>query len=169
MRQLYLRRHAKSSWDDPDLSDRERPLAPRGERAADAMAEHLEAEGIRPELVLCSPARRTRQTLERVQPSLGDPRVVFGDDLYGASGGELLDRLRDVDDRTATVMLIGHNPAIQELALSLAAAGADLESVRRKFPTGALATLTVPGRWRELAEGTAELAAFTRPKQLGRA
>ena len=163
MKRLFLLRHAKSSWDDADLADRDRPLAPRGRRAAGVMARHLRDEEISPSLVLCSPARRTRETLEAVDPS-GEVRIE--DELYGASEAELLERLRRVPEAIESVMLIGHNPAIQELALGLASRGERLEDVERKFPTGALATLTAPGAWGELAPGSAELAAFVKPKEL---
>jgi phosphohistidine phosphatase len=163
MKRLFLLRHAKSSWDDAGLADRDRPLAPRGRRATKAMAQHLRDEKISPSLVLCSPARRTRETLEGVDPG-GEAKIE--DDLYGASENELLERLREVPDATESVMLIGHNPAIQELALSLAGAGGRRADMERKFPTAALATLTVPDHWRELGPGSAELVAFVTPKEL---
>jgi phosphohistidine phosphatase len=162
-RVLHIARHAKSSWEDQDLPDHDRPLAPRGRKAAKRMAKHLRDEGISPSLVLCSSARRTRETLERVEPG-GDVRVER--ELYGASASELLDRLRRVPDEIQSVMLIGHNPAVQELALKLAADGDRLADVERKFPTCALATLSVRGRWGELEAGAAELVAFVRPKDL---
>jgi phosphohistidine phosphatase len=163
VKRLFLLRHAKSSWDEEGLADRDRPLAGRGRRAAKAMARHLKDEKIAPELVLCSPARRTRETLERIGPS-GEVRIE--DDLYGASATGLLGRLQEVPDEVESVMLIGHNPAIEELALGLAAGGARLEDMERKFPTGALATLTVPDSWRELGPDSAELVAFVAPKEL---
>jgi phosphohistidine phosphatase len=163
MKRLFLLRHAKSSWKDEGLADRDRPLAGRGRRAAKVMARHLQEEKISPALVLCSPARRTRETLEGVSPS-GEVRIE--DELYGASGTELLERLRDVPDEVESVMLIGHNPAIEELALGLASGGARLEDMERKFPTAALATLTAPDSWKELAPGSAELVAFVTPKEL---
>jgi phosphohistidine phosphatase len=164
VKRLFLLRHAKSSWKDEGLTDRDRPLAPRGRRAAKVMARHLQEERISPALVLCSPARRTRETLEAVSPR-GEVRIE--DELYGASGTELLERLRDVPDEIESVMLIGHNPAIEELALGLAASGARLEDMERKFPTAALATLILPDSWREVAPGSAELIAFVTPKELG--
>jgi phosphohistidine phosphatase len=169
VRTLYLLRHAKSSWDDPGLADHDRPLAPRGQRAATTMAEHLRDEGIAPELVLCSSSRRTRQTLERIASALGDEaEVEFERELYAASAQELLDRLRDVDDDVESVMVIGHNPGIEQLALSLAGEGAKLADMRRKFPTAALATLDVESGWSELQPGGATLADFVKPKQLAR-
>jgi phosphohistidine phosphatase len=151
-RRLYLLRHAKSSWDDPGLADHDRPLAPRGRRAAKAMAKHLRDERIEPALVLCSSAVRARETLERVDPA-GEVRIE--PELYAANADELLDRLRRVSSDVESVMLIGHNPAMQELA-----------RIEHKFPTGALATLTFDGDWSDLRPGAAELAAFVRPKQL---
>jgi phosphohistidine phosphatase len=167
VRTLSLLRHAKSSWDDPSLSDAARPLAPRGRRDAARIADHLVTTGFEPELVLCSPAVRTRETLELVRDALGDPTVVFDDGLYGASSGGLLARLRLVEDAVASVLLIGHNPGLHDLALDLASSGNERERLETKFPTGALATLTFPETWRGLAAGDADLAAFVIPKQLG--
>ena len=105
---LYLLRHAKSSWDDPGLADEERPLAPRGERAARRMAQHIREAGIRPALVLCSPARRTRQTLEAVAGSFGKHvEVLVEDGLYGAGAWELTARLRRVPTELPSVMVVG--------------------------------------------------------------
>jgi phosphohistidine phosphatase len=163
LKRLFLLRHAKSSWEDEDVPDHDRPLAPRGRKAAKRMAKHLRDEGISPSLVLCSSARRTRETLERLEPD-GDVRVER--ELYGASASELLERLRLVPDKTQSVMLIGHNPAVQELALELAADGDGLVDVERKFPTCALATLSLRGTWGELEAGAAELVAFVSPKDL---
>jgi phosphohistidine phosphatase len=162
VKRLFLLRHAKSSWDEAGLADRDRPLAPRGRKATKVMARHLRDEKISPSLVLCSSARRTRETLEGVDPG-GEVRVE--DELYGASEAELLERLQGVPDTVESVMLIGHNPAIHELALSLAGGGERLADVERKFPTAALATLSVP-EWRDLRPGSAELLAFVTPKEL---
>jgi phosphohistidine phosphatase len=169
MKRLYLLRHAKSSWDDPTLADHDRPLAPRGRRAAKVMAEHLGRKGISPELVLCSPSRRTRQTLKRLAPALGkNADVQIEPELYAAPAADLLEVLHEVPDEVESVMLIGHNPGIQDLALSLASAGPEIPRLRSKFPTSALATLELNGTWRELAPGSAELVSFVKPKQLSR-
>jgi phosphohistidine phosphatase len=169
MKRLYLLRHAKSSWDDPALADTNRPLAPRGRRAAKLMASHLRRKGISPELVLCSPSRRTRQTLKRIAPGLGkNADVRIEPALYAASAATLLDQLHEVPDEVDSVMLIGHNPGIQDLALSLAGAGSESLRVRSKFPTAALATLEHNATWRELVPGGAELVSFAKPKELRR-
>src|SRR5437588_5063680 len=143
-KQLFVLRHAKSSWDDPGLDDRERPLAPRGRRAVKRLAEHVRAHDIHPAQVLCSSARRTRETFEGVDPG---GELVVEPELYSASGDDLLERLRQVPEGTASVMLIGHNPALQVLLLKLtgangqaqpAAGGGSLSpklaEVQRKFP-----------------------------------
>jgi phosphohistidine phosphatase len=160
-------RHAKSSWDEPGLADHDRPLAPRGHRATELMAAHLRREGIAPELVLCSSARRARETLDGVAPALGDDiQVQIEAELYHASERDLVDRLHAVPEVVESVMLIGHNPTIHALTLSLAGDGEDLASVARKYPTGALAILTFSGNWRELEPGAAKLAGFVKPKDL---
>jgi phosphohistidine phosphatase len=163
-KRLFLLRHAKSSWQDPELDDHDRPLAPRGRRAAKLMAEHLRGTGIRPSFVLCSSALRARETLDELAVE-GEVRIER--ELYAASEGELLERLQRVPDTVESTMLIGHNPAIQSLAMSLAGGGTELARVQRKFPTGALAALTFAGDWSGLRPASAELAAFVRPKQLG--
>ena len=169
MKRLYLLRHAKSSWDDPTLADHDRPLAPRGRRAAKVMAEHLGRKGIAPELVLCSPSRRTRQTLKRLAPALGKrANVQINPALYAAPEADLLEVLHEVPDEVESVMVIGHNPGIQDLALNLARPGSESARVRSKFPTAALATLELNGTWRELAPGSAELVSLVKPKELSR-
>jgi phosphohistidine phosphatase len=167
VKQLFILRHAKSSWDHPGLEDHERPLAPRGQRACTVMAEHFRTNAIKPELVLCSSSRRTRETLEGVAPA-GDH--VIEPELYSASAEHVLDRLRQLPDDLSSVMVIGHNPAVQMLVLRLARRDGDGVAVRsaveRKFPTGALATLTFECGWAELAAGGAHLAEFLTPKGL---
>lgn len=163
---LYLLRHAKSSWADATLADTERPLAKRGRRDAKLIAKHLRGLGSDLELVLCSSAVRTRETLELVQPAVGTATVMVEERLYAASSNELLARVRLVPDSVASVMLIGHNPGLHELARALAGAGDELERLEAKFPTAALATLTHGKTWGRLEPGEATLAAYVVPKQL---
>ena len=168
MRTLYLLRHAKSSWAEPALPDRNRPLAPRGRRDANRIAKHLVRLEIQPELVLCSSAVRTRETLERLRIARGGGSTVrLEDELYGASAEQLLERIRLVPEAIASVMLIGHNPGLRDLALFLAQDGIDRERLEEKFPTAALATLTIPRRaWSQVEPGAALLTAYVVPKQL---
>jgi phosphohistidine phosphatase len=164
---LYLLRHGKSSWEDPNLADHDRPLASRGRRASRVIADHLGRQRVSPTLVLCSASVRTRETLEQVGAVLGDAiEVRIEEGLYTASASDLLDRLKEVDARVGSVMLIGHEPATRALALMLAGSGVDLERLREKFPTAALASLAFRGSWGELTPGAAELVAFVRPREL---
>jgi phosphohistidine phosphatase len=166
-RRIHLLRHAKSSWDQPALADHDRPLAPRGLRASKTMAGHLHDQGIQPELILCSSATRARQTLKPIVAALGDVEVRVEEQLYGASAADLLERLRLLPDHLESAMLIGHNPAMQELALGLAGGGEGRDSLALKYPTGALATLAFEGAgWSDLAAGRAELVAYVRPRDL---
>ena len=164
MKRVYLLRHAKSSWKHPELADHDRPLAGRGKRAATAIAEHLRAHEVDPELVLCSSARRARETLERIESALTGAGVRVEGELYGASGRELLARLRCLPDDVGSVLVIGHNPGMQELALELAAPAPELAG---KFPTAALAALAFHGAtWGELGPEATELVELTRPRDL---
>ena len=166
MSRLYLLRHAKSSWDDPGSNDRDRPLSPRGRRAAERIAEHLRAEGVRLDLVLCSPAVRARQTLARVRRALGDPKVSFDQTLYAADADRLLARLRAVPAGVEALMVVGHNPGLQDLALELATKGSEVRKLREKLPTGGLATFSFEGAWHELGPRRAKLVRFVVPREL---
>lgn len=169
VRWLYLLRHAKSSWDDPEADDIDRPLAPRGRRDAETMATYLHQHGIVPALVLCSPAQRTRETLKPLERWLAESRIVFDDGLYAASADLLLRTVQNIDDEVPSALLIAHEPGIRQLALLLAGGGDPdaLTRVDEKFPTGALAALAVSSEhWATLASGDAELRWFVRPKDL---
>lgn len=168
MKTLHLLRHAKSSWADTRLADHDRPLAPRGQRAAQKMAKHLRQQGVSPATVLCSSAIRSREKLALVTPALGKKtKIEVEDALYAAPVEALLQRLRRIPDLMTSVMLIGHNPGLEDLALMLAGHGAKLERLREGFPTAALVTLRIPeARWRELGPGDAELVDYVVPREL---
>ena len=165
-RRLLLIRHAKSSWEDASLSDRERPLAGRGRKAAERMGAHLRSEGLRPDVVLSSPSMRTRETLELLEFSPAE--VTYLDELYGASAGDLLASAREVRDDADVVAVVGHNPGIQDLSIELARDDAAEEAVRlrQKFPTCAVAIFDVDGAWRDVTAGRVRLASFVVPKDL---
>ena len=167
-RTVILLRHGKSSWSDTTLADIDRPLAPRGERASRKLAKYMRRKRIQPSLVLCSPSLRTRQTLEAVESSLGKRCAVeVVPQLYAASEEELLERLQALPESVSSVMLIGHNPGLHNLALVLASRGTDLSQLEEKFPTGALATLVVHSEsWTALRPGEAELVDYVVPRQL---
>jgi len=155
---LVLVRHAKSSWDDPALSDHDRPLARRGHKAVKRMRPHLEARGVRADVVLCSSARRTRQTLDGIEAGLGGPpRIEIEDGLYGAGADQILARLARLDDAIATAVLIGHNPGIADVVDLLAGTDQDV-------PTGAIADLSFTGPWSALGSAAVSLDDLWRPR-----
>ena len=182
-RTLALFRHAKSAW--PDVPDHDRPLARRGIRAAPVMGRWLREAGLVPGQVLCSTARRARETWQFAQAGLAaSPPVTFDVRIYAAAPADLLALIREAPPATGTLLLIGHNPAIEDLARLLAAApGAagpgtagprtgdshhsDLDRMRSKFPTAAIAVLRSGGTWHDLAPGRARLTAFVTPGDLG--
>ena len=171
MKTLLLLRHAKSAWSDARLADHDRPLNGRGERAARAMADHVAGSLPRPDLILCSTALRTRQTLAALVKRLGAPAppVSLDKGLYLASQARLLAHLRSVADEVSTVLLIGHNDGIGDLAVALAGSGpaGALDRLHEKYPTGTLAVFALPAGWGELGPSTARLVEFTRPRDLG--
>ena len=171
MKTLLLMRHAKSALGEPGLSDRDRPLNRRGEQAAQLMAGHLLAQAPLPDLILCSTATRTRQTLAALVARLSPPAppIALEHGLYLASEDVLLKRLRELPATVGTVLMIGHNDGMWQAAEALAGNGKAtlLAALREKFPTGALATLQVDiERWAELRAGAATLVAFACPRDL---
>lgn len=169
LRRLILLRHAKSSWKDASLPDTERPLAPRGRRAVVLIAGQLRASETAVDLVLCSPARRARQTWDGVRAGLhAEPEVRFVGELYEATADELLAVVNRVDGRYRSMLLIGHNPGIEELASGLVSDG-DPEALSRLgqgFTTGALAMLSCDRDWADLTWRAARLDSFVRPRDL---
>jgi phosphohistidine phosphatase len=165
MKRLLLLRHAKSSWDDPTLPDHDRPLAPRGRRAAKRMGEHVRSNVASPDLVLSSSAARATETLERTR-AFGNSEVRVDDEMYAASVDTILERIHGLAETRETVAVIGHNPGIQDLALRLSGAGEGRDRMADKFPTGALAVLEFDGPWRELGPGVARLVSFVTPRDL---
>jgi phosphohistidine phosphatase len=172
MRQLLLLRHAKSTWDDAMMPDRDRPLNARGRRAAAVMREAMRDLGLAPDLVLVSPSRRTMETLEMLEPWDDAPLIEPTDSLYLANPAQLLAALHGVAETVRSVLLIGHNPGMHDLAVSLVgpramASGSEAtRALSAGFPTGALAEFVVAGSWWELREGGGRLVRFLTPKML---
>ncbi|GAC1347420.1 MAG: histidine phosphatase family protein [Acetobacteraceae bacterium] len=172
MRQLMLLRHAKSSWENRDVSDHARPLNARGRLAATAMRTAMENLGLAPDLVLVSSSLRTRQTLEALEPWSDTPLVEPMDSLYLAAAPALLKVLRGVPETVRSVLMIGHNPGLHELAISIVGAHAmtfanpDLRRLAEGYPSGALVEFTIAGPWGALDEGGGRLVRFLCPRDL---
>jgi phosphohistidine phosphatase len=164
-RRLMLMRHAKADW--PDVADQRRPLAKRGRNDAPVIGRWLREHGYLPDVVVCSSARRTRQTWELVAPELGgSPAVTFDDRAYDAGEMALLYLARELPASCQAGLLIGHNPAISDLAASLtepSAGDAANPLARVRFPTAAVAVLEFAGDWADLAPGGARLLDFAAP------
>ena len=168
MKTLILLRHAKSGWDDPVARDFDRPLNPRGQRAAVAMGRHMKSLGLEFDAVIASPAVRVIETLEQVGSGYGsDLAPAWDKRIYLASAATLLDVVQALPDTAGTVLLSGHNPGLEELVLGLVPDGALRHDVEVKFPTAALAEIAFEAEcWRDVATGDGELIRFIRPRDL---
>ncbi|MBM3485886.1 MAG: histidine phosphatase family protein [Alphaproteobacteria bacterium] len=169
MRTLYLLRHAKSSWIDPSVEDYERPLAPRGRRAAARIADYMHRHGFRPDLVLCSPARRARETWALMAERLDEPSVRYLKTLYLAPPSRLATMVARLPPAAGSVLIVGHNPGMEAFASRLAGGGAPahLKRLHAKFPTAALAVFRFDvAAWRSVEAASGRLADFVRPNDL---
>jgi phosphohistidine phosphatase len=162
-RVLLLLRHAKSDWPD-GVPDRERPVAARGRREAPAVGRWLREQGRLPDLVLCSVAARAQQTWDLVAAQLPSAPAVKADGrVYDATAGDLLSVIAETADAVRTLVVVGHNPGIEDLAGLLAGKGSDKAAAKRmaaKFPTAAVAVLEFDGSWSALEPASARLADF---------
>ena len=168
-RHLVLVRHAKSAWDHPESGDHDRSLSDRGRNALPLMNQHITESSLRPDLVWCSSAQRTIETLAGIRSALPELADIDIDrDLYNAYEATVLARLRQLGDDVECAMVVGHNPTIQQVALLLADPGeGDTEAhqrVQTKLPTGAIMTISFDGRWSDLAAGTARLDDLFTPR-----
>jgi phosphohistidine phosphatase len=163
MKSLLILRHAKSSWKDPNLADHDRPLNKRGKRDAPRMGRLMRLEGLEPDLILCSTAKRARQTAEAVVEEHGyEGEILLDRELYSFDYEPYLEALTALSDEFGCVMIVGHNPAMEELIEALT-------GEYQRFPTAALAELNLPiTSWREADEiEDGELVNLWRPKELG--
>ncbi|MCO6188100.1 histidine phosphatase family protein [Rhizobium sp. L1K21] len=167
-KQLFLFRHAKSAWPD-GVADHERPLAERGVKAAPLMAAYMRAEGLVPDLALVSTARRTQETWALVEPAMSGVERRDEARLYEAHAEDLLRLVHETGEHVEKLMLVGHNPGLEILALQIMrpTPSEAEEQLKRKFPTAALAVLTVETeRWADLSADGATLTRFITPKIL---
>jgi len=167
MKTLTLLRHAKSGWDDPSLADFERPLNARGREAARAMGRELRAQGLAWDRVLASPAARVTETLRDLAETYGPIAPAYDERLYLAAPGTLLGLVRDTADAHERLLIVGHNPGMERLAVLLGRPGPLRDEIAVKYPTGALAEISLPlDHWRDVADGAGTLTRFIRPRDL---
>jgi phosphohistidine phosphatase len=170
MKTLTLLRHAKSGWDDPVARDFDRPLNPKGQRAAAMVGRHMKSLGLAFDHVVASPAVRVIETIEQVGQGYGsDLAPAWDQRIYLASAATLLDVVHDLPAGAERVLLAGHNPGLEELVLLLVPddGGALRDEVEVKFPTATLAEMVFEtDDWRDVRAGGASLARFVRPRDL---
>jgi len=170
MKTVTLFRHAKSGEkDNPRIEDFDRPLSDRGLKAAPKMGVAMRERHLRPNLILCSPSVRTRQTLTQASAEAWDkaPKVRYDERLYEASAQNIFEVLKEVPDKVDHVMIVGHNPGMQDLAVMLAVSGRDRQQIKDKLPTAALVSFEFDeGQWKELQPGTGHVVLYISPKTL---
>ncbi len=162
MKTLYLVRHAKSSWKFPELADFDRPLNPRGKRDAPMMGQRLKQRGVRPDLVISSPAKRARKIARAVAKAVGYPAsaVAYDPKVYEALIDSLVALLRAVDDGVAVLMLVGHNPELTDLANRLTP-----HPIDNVVTSGVVAIDFLTERWAEVGEpGRGQFRWYDYPK-----
>jgi phosphohistidine phosphatase len=171
MRRLMLLRHAKSDWSAPGRPDRERVLSSRGERAAPLMGRYLAEQGLVPQHAIVSGSQRTRQTWQLLGDTItGASGVTFDDRIYEAAPADILDAIADAPAAAETLLVVGHNPGLQSLAIGLMGSGSGKarRMLTEKFPTAGLAVLDfdLPD-WQSLAPGSGRLERFITPRAIG--
>ena len=170
MKILTLLRHAKSTWDDPVARDFDRPLNSRGRKAARVVGRAMRDQGLKFDAVIASPAVRVVETLRDVSDGYGHSLDPEQDpNLYLASPAVLLDRIHHIDDGVERLLVVGHNPGLEQLVLLLT--GSDHDGLKRevelKYPTATLAEICFAvDHWADVAKGAGTLTRFIRPRDL---
>jgi phosphohistidine phosphatase len=161
MKTIHLLRHAKSSWKDPGQADFERPLNGRGREAAPLVGQFMSKKKIRPDLILCSPAERARQTAALVMQSAKlTSELRFDERIYEADASRLLEVVSQIDESVDIALLVGHNPGMEDLVSTLT-------GEQHSMPTAALARITLDvEKWNKVREGTGSLDWLVRAKEL---
>jgi len=170
---ITLLRHLKSSWEDPALEDFDRPLNLRGEAAGPLVRDALATRTPAPDLILCSTARRTRETLALVGEAFPESPRRFLDSLYRAKVADLLVQIAGLPETVGSVLVVGHDPSLKETVLHLAAAPFNSTQfeirhrISRKYPTGGVALLALYlDRWSAISPGCGEMVRFFAPRDL---
>ncbi len=170
MGRLLLLRHAKAGWAEPGMRDFDRPLTLRGRADAAAMGSAMRAAGHIPELVLCSTAKRARETWESVAATIGPMQAPpnFTERLYGANSPGYLSIIRNAAADVGSLLVIGHNPMMEDLAVALSKQGETdaMAGLAHGFPTSGMAAISFPGSLTEAAPGKGRLEAFLTPAML---
>lgn len=168
MKTLTLLRHAKSSWSDPGVRDFDRPLNARGRRAARAIGREMREQGLAFDRVLASPAARVVETLRDLGDGYGHAlHPEYDRRVYLATAEALLELIHETDDSATDLLIVGHNPGLERLALLLGRDGALRGEIEVKYPTATLTQITFPvEHWAEVAQGLGTIARFTRPRDL---
>ena len=170
MKRLTVLRHAKSSWDDPELDDFNRPLNERGWKAARRIGREMTSRGLRFDVVLASMAARVRETIDGIQEKydFGAP-INFERQIYEASEGTLLELVRAIPDAVGSALLIGHNPGLERLIVELTRNDERglRDRIAGKFPTAGLAMIKLPAeRWRDVEPASGEIVELIFPRDL---
>lgn len=167
-RRLLILRHAKSAWDTDAPTDFERPLAKRGKRDAPRIGSWLHEQGLAPDYVVSSPAKRAKQTTLKACRALGvkKEQVQWDERIYEAGVGALLGVLADAPTAAKTVMLVGHNPGLEDLTKHLGGADVTVAEDGKLLPTATVANLEMPDDWSRLTRGAGRLVQITRPRSL---
>lgn len=162
MKTLLLMRHAKSSWKDESLADHERPLKKRGKKDSKLIAKVIKKKDLIPDLILCSSAVRTKETVEVLTDVLDyDGEIIYSDELYMGEPQDFVNALKDLDEKYETVLIVGHNPGLEAY---LQIIDGEIEAV----PTGGLGYLVlVLDDWKDISLDTmGDLIGFWKPKEL---
>lgn len=168
MKTLTLLRHAKSSWNDPIARDFDRPLNSRGRRAAKTIGREMRAQGLTFDRIIASPAVRVMETLADVADGYGRPLdAEFDRRIYLATAEALLELVQKTDDGAAALLIVGHNPGLESLALLLGQKSPLRAEIELKYPTATLCEISLPvENWSQVAEGVGTIARFIRPRDL---
>ncbi len=164
MKTLYLLRHAKSSWKNPELLDFERPLNRRGKKDAPAMGKFLKSKEVEIELLLCSPAKRACKTAKKVAKEIAYPKqkILYKKEIYEANVADLFGVVQETPNAIASLMIVGHNPSLNDFANLLLS-----ENPIENIPTAGIVAISLSiNSWQEIEENTGKLLFFEYPKKI---